>query len=112
MKIEFSENNEINLPGNILEDNTETIINLDEPDLYSVLLLNDDYTTMEFVVEILEKIFNKTANEATQIMLNIHNEGKGKCGVYPYDIAEMKAESVKKLAKANGFPLRAAVEPE
>ena len=82
------------------------------PELFKVLLLNDDYTTMEFVVEVLEGIFNKTPAEAYRIMLLVHTQGRGLCGVYPYEIAETKVESVVARARENGFPLKAAMEPE
>jgi len=82
------------------------------PELYKVLLLNDDYTTMDFVVEVLETIFNKQPAEAFRIMMMVHTQGKGLCGVYPYEIAETKVEAVINRARDNGFPLKAAMEPE
>ena len=82
------------------------------PDLFKVLLLNDDYTTMEFVVEVLENIFNKAPAEAYRIMMAVHIQGKGLCGVYPYDIAETKVQTVIDLAREPGFPLKATMEPE
>jgi ATP-dependent Clp protease adaptor protein ClpS len=81
-------------------------------ELYKVLLLNDDYTTMDFVVEVLEGIFNKTPAEAYRIMMLVHTQGRGLCGVYPYEIAETKVETVVSRARENGFPLKAAMEPE
>lgn len=83
-----------------------------EPPLYRVLLLNDDYTTMEFVVEILMTIFNKSLDEATAIMLNVHKKGVGVCGVYPLEIAETKVEIVHSVARENGYPLRCAIEKD
>jgi len=83
-----------------------------KPELYKVLLLNDDYTTMEFVIEILESIFNKAPAEAYRIMMAVHTQGKGLCGVYPYDIAETKVEAVIDRARDGGFPLKATMEPE
>jgi ATP-dependent Clp protease adaptor protein ClpS len=83
-----------------------------KPDLYKVLLLNDDYTTMDFVVEILETLFNKAPAEAYQIMMAVHTQGKGLCGVYPHEVAETKVAIVTERARENGFPLRAAMEPE
>ena len=83
-----------------------------KPELFKVLLLNDDYTTMDFVVEVLEGIFNKTPAEAYRIMMMVHTQGRGLCGVYPYEIAETKVESVVARARENGFPLKAAMEPE
>ena len=82
------------------------------PELFKVLLLNDDYTTMDFVVEVLESIFNKAPAEAYRIMMMVHTQGRGLCGVYPYEIAETKVESVVARARENGFPLKAAMEPE
>jgi ATP-dependent Clp protease adaptor protein ClpS len=82
------------------------------PELFKVLLLNDDYTTMDFVVEVLESIFNKPPAEAYRIMMMVHTQGRGLCGVYPYEIAETKVESVVSRARENGFPLKAAMEPE
>ena len=64
------------------------------PDMFKVLLLNDDYTPMEFVVETIERFFNKTREQATQVMLKVHTEGAGVCGVYPQDIAETKMQQV------------------
>ena len=82
------------------------------PELYKVLLLNDDYTTMDFVVEVLETIFNKQPAEAYRIMMAVHTQGKGLCGVYPFEIAETKVQTVIDLARDNGFPLKATMEPE
>lgn len=82
------------------------------PELYKVLLLNDDYTTMDFVVEVLETIFNKAPAEAYRIMMAVHTQGKGLCGVYPFEIAETKVQTVIDLARDNGFPLKATMEPE
>src|SRR5512146_3068055 len=83
-----------------------------KPELYKVFLLNDDYTTMEFVVEILESIFNKGPAEAFRIMMAVHTQGKGLCGVYPHEVAETKVAAVEERAREHGFPLRAAMEPE
>ncbi|RUA01501.1 MAG: ATP-dependent Clp protease adapter ClpS [Deltaproteobacteria bacterium] len=83
-----------------------------QPPLYRVLLLNDDYTTMEFVIEILVQIFRKTQSAAEQIMLKVHREGVGLCGVYPYEIAETKVDTVHHLARENGFPLRCIMEKD
>jgi len=83
-----------------------------KPELFKVLLLNDDYTTMDFVVEILESVFNKAPAEAYRIMMAVHTQGQGLCGVYPFEVAETKVATVVDLARGNGFPLRAAMEPE
>ena len=83
-----------------------------KPELFKVLLLNDDYTTMDFVVEILETVFNKAPAEAYRIMMAVHNQGQGLCGVYPHEVAETKVATVIDLARENGFPLLAAMEPE
>ena len=83
-----------------------------KPELFKVLLLNDDYTTMDFVIEILETVFHKQPAEAYRIMMLVHTQGKGLCGVYPFEVAETKVDTVVTLARENGFPLRAAMEPE
>jgi ATP-dependent Clp protease adaptor protein ClpS len=83
-----------------------------EPPMYKVLLLNDDYTTMEFVVEVLRYVFHRTIEEATRIMLNVHQNGVGVCGIYSYEIAETKVNTVDALAKENGFPLKCTMERE
>lgn len=85
---------------------------ISRPDLYKVLLLNDDYTTMDFVIEILETVFNKGPAEAYRIMMAVHTQGRGLCGVYPFEVAETKVTTVVELARGSGFPLRAAMEPE
>lgn len=82
------------------------------PSLYKVIILNDDYTTMDFVVEILVKIFRKTLEKANEIMLNVHRRGKGICGLYTREIAETKIETVHTLAQAQGFPLKCIMEKE
>lgn len=91
-----------------LESNVEE--DLEEPRMYKVLLHNDDYTTMEFVVEVLRKVFAKTPVEATRIMLNVHKSGIGVCGVFIEEVAETKVEMVHHLAKNNGFPLQCSME--
>ena len=83
-----------------------------EPPRYRVLLHNDDYTTMEFVVEILMYVFNKSPETAAQIMMNVHREGLGVCGVYTHEIAETKVDTVHNLARENGYPLRCSMEQE
>jgi ATP-dependent Clp protease adaptor protein ClpS len=89
---------------------TENIIETKEPRLYKVLLHNDDYTSMEFVIAILETVFHKSANDATKIMLNVHNEGLGIAGIYTREICETKISVVHQLAKKNEFPLRCSME--
>lgn len=81
-----------------------------EPSMYKVLLHNDDYTTMEFVIFILETVFQKSTPDATKIMLNVHNEGVGVAGVYTREISETKISVVHQLAKKNEFPLRCSME--
>ncbi|MDQ3071342.1 MAG: ATP-dependent Clp protease adapter ClpS [Acidobacteriota bacterium] len=81
-----------------------------EPDRHQVVLLNDDYTTMDFVMEVLENVFHKSPAEAYRIMLLVHTEGRGVCGVYTWEVAETKAAAVVALAQQSGFPLRAVVE--
>lgn len=82
------------------------------PKKYKVYLLNDDYTSMDFVVEILTNIFHKNQEEAQRIMLEVHNNQKGLCGIYTYEIAETKVAQVATKAKENGFPLKATMEEE
>lgn len=81
-----------------------------EPSLYKVLLHNDDYTSMEFVVAILEKIFQKNTSEASKIMLNVHQEGIGIAGIYTREICETKVAVVHNLARQSEFPLRCSIE--
>lgn len=91
---------------------TDTRAKTTRPDLYKVLLLNDDYTTMEFVVHILETIFKKPPVEAIQIMLHVHKSGSGLAGIYTKDIAETKISIVHELARKNQFPLKCVMEKE
>jgi len=83
-----------------------------EPAMYRVYLHNDDYTTMEFVVDVLMTVFNKTAQEATTIMLKVHREGIGCCGVYTFEVAETKVITVQRLAQIDGFPLKCTMEKD
>ena len=101
--------NERQTDGQLLE---RTRQETKKPELFKVLLLNDDYTTMEFVVEILENVFHKQPAEAYRIMMAVHTQGKGLCGVYPHEVAETKVATVIDLARESGFPLLAAMEPE
>ncbi len=83
-----------------------------EPQMYKALLHNDDYTSMEFVVQILKTVFHKPIDEATRIMLNVHEEGLGIAGIYPREICETKIAVVHQLARKNEFPLRCSMEEE
>ncbi|MDQ1330833.1 MAG: ATP-dependent Clp protease adaptor protein ClpS [Thermodesulfobacteriota bacterium] len=83
-----------------------------EPPMYRVILHNDDYTTMEFVIEILMTVFQKSMEEAILIMLNVHRQGTGICGLYTLEVAETKMNSVHAIARESGFPLRCTVEKE
>ena len=83
-----------------------------KPSMYKVLLLNDDYTPMEFVVHVLERFFNKNREEATQIMLHVHRRGVGICGVYTYEVAETKVTQVIDFARRNEHPLQCTLEKE
>ena len=87
-------------------------IDLQEPKKYKVFLLNDDFSTMDFVIDVLVRVFRKTVDEASIIMLNIHNNGKDLCGVYTFEIATTKVAQVKSLARDKGFPLKAIMEEE
>ena len=81
-----------------------------DPTMYKVVLLNDDYTTMEFVVHVLETVFQKSPAEAFRIMMAVHQAGSGIAGVYPFEVAETKVETVTSMARHAEFPLRAAIE--
>jgi ATP-dependent Clp protease adaptor protein ClpS len=94
----------------IIEEHTETQEELGHPDDFRVLLLNDDYTTMDFVVFVLVSIFHKSLPDATGIMLDVHKKGRGMVGVYSYDIAVTKVNQVHALARERQFPLRCVVE--
>ncbi len=95
-----------------IQEETQSDILLDEPPMYRVLLHNDDYTTMEFVVHVLMSIFHKSRQESEQIMLDVHKKGKGVCGVYTLEIAKTKVEQVRTLARQNKFPLMATYEKD
>ncbi|HSI96496.1 MAG: ATP-dependent Clp protease adapter ClpS [Methylophilaceae bacterium] len=82
------------------------------PPLYKVLLLNDDFTPMEFVVVVLQQFFSKSREQATQIMLKVHNDGIGLCGIYPHDIAETKVNQVTAFAREHQHPLQCIMEEE
>jgi ATP-dependent Clp protease adaptor protein ClpS len=81
-----------------------------EPPMYKVLLNNDDYTTMDFVVMVLMAIFHKSRSEAQKIMMSVHQQGKGLCGVYPFDVAETKIKQVELIAEKHKFPLKCSME--
>jgi ATP-dependent Clp protease adaptor protein ClpS len=81
-----------------------------DPKLYNVILLNDDYTTMEFVLQILETLFHKSPAEAFGIMMHVHRNGRGLAGVYTWEVAETKADQVASMAAEAGYPLRATIE--
>jgi ATP-dependent Clp protease adaptor protein ClpS len=83
-----------------------------KPNLYRVLLLNDDYTPMEFVVLVLQDVFNKTREEATRIMYHVHQRGVGECGIYPYEVAETKVTRVMDTARKNQHPLQCVMEKQ
>ncbi len=83
---------------------------LREPKQYRVILHNDDYTTMDFVIQVLVTVFHKPAAEATKIMLDVHKKGKGICGIYTYDIAATKVAQVRFMAKMREFPLKCSLE--
>ena len=83
---------------------------ISEPNMYKVLLHNDDYTTMEFVVHVLVQVFRKSIDEATRIMLNVHERGIGVCGFFTYEVAETKVDTVTRMARENGHPLKCTME--
>ena len=89
---------------------TRTKTQTKKPSLYRVLLLNDDYTPMEFVIHVLERFFNKTRDEATQIMLHVHHNGVGECGVFTYEVAETKVTNVMDFARKHSHPLQCVME--
>ena len=93
-----------------IQEEIESQIVLEEPPMYRVVLHNDDYTTMEFVVHVLMSVFHKSEAESERIMLDVHKKGRGVCGVYTREIAQTKVEQVRTLAKQNKFPLLATYE--
>jgi ATP-dependent Clp protease adaptor protein ClpS len=96
-----------NTGGEVLE---KPEIKTAKPRLFNVILHNDDYTTMEFVVQVLETVFQKPSPDAFRIMMQVHLQGRGVCGAYTYEIAETKAAAVHELAREKGYPLQATVE--
>ena len=95
---------------------TQTLVKpkkkLQKPKLFKVILLNDDYTPMEYVVKLLKAVFNKSESDAVNIMLMVHNKGAGVCGIFTKDIAETKVFTVLKMAKHDQHPLKCIMEPE
>lgn len=89
-----------------------TRVRTKKPSMYKVLLLNDDYTPMEFVISVLEKYFNKGAEDATRIMLHVHQNGVGVCGVYTYEVAETKVTQVMDFARQHQHPLQCTMEKD
>jgi ATP-dependent Clp protease adaptor protein ClpS len=100
------------MPKIEFEHEVENIIEVIRPTMYKVLLLNDDYTSMDFVINVLMSIFHKNEQDAYAIMMKVHNEGKALCGIYTYEIAETKVAQVDRVAKENHFPLKAIMEEE
>ena len=107
----MSQENDGDEQGDVLTKNREKV-QPKKPKLFKVLLHNDDYTTMEFVIFILQNCFSKTLDEAQEIMLKVHHNGVGICGVYTHEIAESKTAKVHQISKKNGHPLRCSFEPE
>jgi len=97
-------------PGTLSDAGAKTDQEIREPKQYRVILHNDDYTTMDFVVEVLIRIFHKPAAEATRIMVDVHRKGKGICGVYTYDIAATRVAQVHEMARTREFPLKCSLE--
>jgi ATP-dependent Clp protease adaptor protein ClpS len=99
--------NERQRDGQVLE---KTRPKTRKPELFKVVLHNDDYTTMQFVIEVLEGVFHKSPAEAFRIMMHVHTRGQGVCGAYPYEVAETKVGMVHDAARERGYPLRASME--
>jgi ATP-dependent Clp protease adaptor protein ClpS len=93
-----------------LENQSELLTS--DPEMFAVFMLNDDYTTWEFCVRIICTVFHKTAEQADAVTRDIHNRGKGLCGIYTYEIAETKAHLVRQQARKEGFPMRCSVEAQ
>ena len=101
-------------PQHDFDTDTDTLTadpELDEPRLFEVVLLNDDYTTMEFVIDVLMRFFRKDFSEAKRIMYQVHEKGSGVCGIYPYEIAESKVNQVIEYARSHNFPLLCVLRP-
>ena len=97
-------------PGDAVKE--RVVAKKQEPTRFKVVLLNDDYTTMDFVIEVLEGVFQRSPAEAYRIMMHVHLNGRGIAGVYPWEIAETKVDTVTSMAREAGYPLRAALEEE
>ena len=95
--------------GNVIE---KSKVKVKKPNLYKVMMHNDDYTTMEFVLSVLISIFNKEVAESNKIMMDVHERGIGIAGIYPYDIAATKVKKAMNLAKEEGFPFKLTIEEE
>jgi ATP-dependent Clp protease adaptor protein ClpS len=108
----MAERRDGNGPGGDTNVVTRTRTQTKKPSLYRVLILNDDYTPMEFVVFVIERFFNKTREEATRIMFHVHQHGVGVCGVFTYEVAETKVAQVVDLARRNEHPLQCTMEKE
>lgn len=91
---------------------TQERVEIKHPRMYAVIMLNDDFTPMDFVIYVLQSVFKKSIEEATRMMLQVHTEGQSKIGVYPYDIANTKVHKVHELAKREEHPLQCVLEPE
>jgi len=102
----MSDENKINTTGVVTKEKTE----VKKPKLYKVILLNDDYTPMEYVVKLLRMVFKKSENEAVNIMLMVHKKGSGICGIFTKEIAETKVETVIRMAKSDQHPLKCIME--
>ena len=98
--------------SNEIEIELDDDIDLQEPKKYKVFLLNDDFSTMDFVIDVLVRVFRKSVDEASTIMMNIHHKGKELCGTYTYERAATKVAQVKSMAREKGFPLKAIMEEE
>lgn len=94
-------------PGVAIADETK----LEPPKMYKVLIHNDDYTSMEFVIHVLMKFFSKNYDEANAIMLKVHHEGIGLCGIFTYEVAESKSAKVNRYSRGKGHPLKSSIEP-
>lgn len=97
--------------GDVAVEAEEGLPKLKEPPRFAVLLHNDDYSTMDFVIEVLQRFFQKPYEEAYEITMKVHREGKGLAGIYSHQIAETKSAQAMELAQSRGFPLRSSVEP-